>query len=64
MAEDDLWVGACRDYHSKPFPTREQAERWCAQVEHMGNCHHIHEPVRLDRDEFGNLRFPDGRMVE
>jgi hypothetical protein len=61
---DVLFVGACAEFHSKPFPTREQAERWCAGVDHMGNCPGPHVVVEVGRDERGVLRFPDGRMVE
>lgn len=59
-----LFVGACPDFHSRPFPTVEQAERWCAQVDHMGNCPGPHEVVEVTPDEAGVYRYPDGRMVQ
>jgi hypothetical protein len=58
------YVGACTHFHSKPFATEAQARRWCAQVEHMGNCQELHQVIEVRPDERGVYRYPDGRMVE
>jgi hypothetical protein len=59
-----LYVGACTEFHSKPYPTRQQAEQWCAGVDHMGSCRKEHKVVEVYPDSRGVYRFPDGRMVK
>lgn len=59
-----LYVGRCPDFHSTPFATRAQAERWCAGVDKMGSCPQRHEVVEVRPDARGVYRFADGRMVK